>query len=489
MRSQRANNGCGVRGDLMKPIFYKLTGVVLAVTFAWVLRAYAGGSDLFARDAQDQLPQGEVIEKVTCNADPSQSYALFLPSGYTPGKKWPVLYAFDPGARGSVPVKLFREAAEKFGYIVVGSNNSRNGIDITAIVKTLWADTHERFSIDERRVYTTGFSGGARVASAVALSYRDAVAGAIVASGGPRPNFNPSSASQLVFFVTAGTEDFNFPEMQQLKRRLDALSIPNRLVIFAGGHEWPGAAVCGEAITWLEVQAMKSGTRTKDDALIDERLKSQTKTAQDYEASQKNYEAYLEYEALVMQFRGLRDVNEFAARAARLKASKDVKAAIKGELTEENDQAKLLEKLETLLRDATTNMETMAELKANLSDLAKQADDTRDVAERRVAHRVLQALRVQMYEEAFALRQRKEYASIPPKLELAAVISPKDPRVFYDLATAYARVGNKSRATTALGKAIERGFSDLARIEENEDFAILRNEAEYKKLIAGLKKS
>ena len=44
---------------------------------------------------------------------------------------------------------------------------------------------------------------------------------------------------------------------------------------------------------------MKSGTRTKDDALIDERLQVADKTAQDYEASQKSYEAYLEYEALV----------------------------------------------------------------------------------------------------------------------------------------------------------------------------------------------
>jgi hypothetical protein len=59
-----------------------------------------------------------------------------------------------------------------------------------------------------------------------------------------------------------------------------------------------------------------------------------------------------------------------------------------------------------------------------------------------VARRVLQALRVQAYEEASALRQRKEYASIPAKLELLALISPKDPHVFYDLAAAYARAGN-----------------------------------------------
>ena len=474
---------------MMNTVFSRLARVLLALALACAPPAYAGGSDRRAGETQDRLPQGEVIDKVVCKADAAQSYALFLPPGYTEDKKWPILYAFDPVARGTVPVKLFREAAAKFGYIVVGSNNSRNGIDISEVVKMLWADTHERFSIDERRVYTTGFSGGARVASAVALSYRDAVAGAIVASGGPGPNFNASTASQLVFFATAGTEDFNFPEMQQLKRRLDTLGVSNRLVVFEGGHDWPPLEVCGEAVAWLEIQAMKSGTRAKDEALIDERLQLQLKTARDYEPAQKSYEAYLEYEALATSFKGLRDVSEFATAAARLKSSKEVKAAIKAELAEEDDQANLLARTETLLRDAPANPETMAELKANLSDLAKKSDQSKSAAERRVARRVLQALRVQMYEEAFALRQRKEYAAIPAKLELAAVISPKDPRVFYDLATAYARVGNKGRATTALAKAVERGFTDLGRIEQNEDFAILRNEEGYKKIVAGLKKT
>jgi DNA-binding SARP family transcriptional activator len=131
--------------------------------------------------------------------------------------------------------------------------------------------------------------------------------------------------------------------------------------------------------------------------------------------------------------------------------------------------------------------EAMIGLNANLSDLAKKAESSKSVAEQRVARRVLQALTVRIYEEAFALKQIKSYASIPAKLELLTLIAPRDPRVFYELAVAYARVGNKSKATTALGRAIERGFSDVARIEQNEDFAILRDDAAYQKLLAGLK--
>ena len=75
----------------------------------------------------EQEPQGQIIEKVVCANNAAQSYALYLPSSYSPTGKWPILYAFDPGARGKIPLERFKEAAEKYGWIVVGSNNSRNG--------------------------------------------------------------------------------------------------------------------------------------------------------------------------------------------------------------------------------------------------------------------------------------------------------------------------------------------------------------------------
>ena len=42
----------------------------------------------------------------------------------------------------------------------------------------------------------------------------------------------------------------------------------NRLEIFAGGHTWPPGAVAMDALSWLELQAMKKGLRTRDDGWI-----------------------------------------------------------------------------------------------------------------------------------------------------------------------------------------------------------------------------
>jgi predicted Zn-dependent protease len=148
-------------------------------------------------------------------------------------------------------------------------------------------------------------------------------------------------------------------------------------------------------------------------------------------------------------------------------------------------------KFQTLIRqlqDLSTYPQTIAELRLAIADLAKQAEEKQDPSRHQVARRVLQLLLVQTYEEANALYQLKNYALIPGKLEVAAELKPKNAQVFYDLAVAYARIGNKTRAMAALSRSIENGFADLAEIEQNQNFATLRNEAAYERLVAELKK-
>src|SRR5439155_14198030 len=119
----------------------------------------------------DDLPRGQVIESVKCADDPSQSYALYLPSRYSPDRAWSAILAFDPGGRGKAPVERFHAAAEMYGYIVAGSNNSRNGSwqASSDAIQAMSSDVAARFHIDEKRIYTAGLWGGARVARQVAL--------------------------------------------------------------------------------------------------------------------------------------------------------------------------------------------------------------------------------------------------------------------------------------------------------------------------------
>src|SRR5579871_430974 len=134
----------------------------------------------------DDVPRGQIIDSLKCLADASQSYALYLPSNYSPDRKWNVILAFDPGGRGRRGVERYQAGAEKYGYILAGSNNSRNGpweISLEA-AKAMMTDVAARFPIHPDRVYTAGMSGGARVAMEVALSTKSSIAGVMASSAG-----------------------------------------------------------------------------------------------------------------------------------------------------------------------------------------------------------------------------------------------------------------------------------------------------------------
>jgi len=190
-------------------------------------------------------------------------------------------------------------------------------------------------------------------------------------------------------FGTAGTEDFNYLEMRMLDR---ALTTPHRVVVFEGGHTLPPDAVALDAIEWLELQAMKSGRRTRDDALID-RLFDRRQRAIAASATPAGTVHLLK--ALADDFGGLRDVSAAAARASELSKQQDVKRALARERDDDDAEARQLEdvlRLETDLRDEARRPESLGRLRDALSRCARQAGAAADSPERRRARRVLRTI-------------------------------------------------------------------------------------------------
>jgi predicted esterase len=331
------------------------------------------------------LPTGVVIAEVTCEADPSQSYALYLPHAYTPARSWPVIFAFDPGGRGRNPVDRYQAAAEQYGFIVAGSHNSRNGSPDTArAVTAITTDVASRFQIDPKRVYTAGMSGGARVALRVGLG-SPGIAGVIASSAG-YPDATPRKTLSFPLFATAGTEDFNHLEMRLLDR---ALTSPHRLVIFEGGHVWLSSDLATEAVEWMELQAMKAGIKARDDEEIQRIF---TKRAAGLAAGTVDKATYLALQALVDDFDGLRDVSAFAARAAALGKDKSVRAALKKDADADDREARMLDdvrSLESQLTSDDTRSRALLDLRQQWRLLAEKAKMPEDTAERRLARRVL----------------------------------------------------------------------------------------------------
>src|SRR5271170_4410681 len=277
-----------------------------------------------SRTAED-LQTGAVLSTVVCAAHVEQSYALYLPSYYTRERRWPVVYVFDPLARGNVPVELMKDAAERYGYIVAASNNSQNGPWKPQIeaAQAMSEDTQARLMIDTRRVYFAGLSGGARFAAELAQRCQCA-AGVLLNSAGFTPAAPAGPDGSFSVFATAGTADFNLGEVVDMDGKLGALHYFHAFREFDGPHEWAPASVMDEGFAWFRLMAMKSGREKIDAAFVSEQISAAQTRAKSLELAGDIYGGWKEYRQAAETFDGLGDVAPFRERAASLEKEKAV---------------------------------------------------------------------------------------------------------------------------------------------------------------------
>jgi len=230
------------------------------VKFLWVLLMVTAGLDA-------QPEPGIVHDTVRCMHDPGETYALYLPSGYTDSVRWPVVYIFEPGARGAMAVDTFREAGERFGTIMLCSNNASNrSLESSQnAAAAMFRDASERFSIDTGRVFVSGFSGGSRVAVNLAIG-NPGIKGVIACGAGLL--HNPEAADRLpgtfFYYGIVGRRDMNLSEMIQTGELLKASGLKYHIQYTDIRHVWPHADEITAALAWLLCQSDPADVRARE---------------------------------------------------------------------------------------------------------------------------------------------------------------------------------------------------------------------------------
>jgi predicted esterase len=444
----------------------------------------------------ERFPPGRIVPAVACEGEPRQTYALYLPTSFSETRTWPVLYLYDPRKRGAVAVERFRDAAERYGWILAGSNNTMSdgpAAPNVVAMKAVWLDTHRRFRIDPRRIYAGGFSGAARAAVLLALETRGDVAGVIACGGGFPDESAPVKGMPFAFFGTVGNVDFNYGEMRRLDRTLAALGAAHRLAVFEGPHSWCPAPVCADGIEWLELQAIKTGRRAKDSALIQGLLRSRLERVAAAEAAGNRIEAFRRSSDVAEDFRGLADTKGAEGVAARLGQLDDVRREIAAEERGEEAERKSAERLWKDL-NAALGSDPPLPLKAianqlQIARLRKEAGAGRPEPARLSAARVLEQIFVQT---AFYLprdfAKKHDFLRAELATGIAAELKPdRAGAVFYDLACFRALAGDRKGALASLRHAVEKGFRDVTAMEADPDLALLREEKGYRAIVTELR--
>jgi dienelactone hydrolase len=485
---------------------YAATGTLLcaAALTGWGQQAPKPGDDF-----DTQAARGTVVGRVTCRDDPSQSYALYLPSEYSPERAWPIMFAFDPLGRGKTAVEIYKDAAEKYGYIVVGSNNSRNGPSARQLeaAQAVWLDTHRRFTIDKNRVYTTGLSGGARVATAFALyCYTCHVAG-VIAQGAAYPTMDgskPPPNVQFVYYAIVGDADLNYPEIVALRRKKTDSGEPSKTKIYPGPHQWAPPQIVEEGMAWLELKAMQAGTKKVDPPFVDKMFDKTQTEATEAERRGDALGQYYALRSLTEDFKGLEDVTAFAGKLAEVKASKALKVQEHDQQREIQEQAQLTATVAGELAQFggasvrapagpgqfgaagdTAESSGGQHIVSVMSDYRRRANSTS--RDHLIYARAFSQLLVQGMEAGQdALRENHVSLAIA-YFELMSEANPDQAWPLLALAKARVRAGDKKAAVKALEQAVHHGLKSAQTLTEDPELEPLASDPEFQRIVATLK--
>jgi len=110
-----------------------------------------------------------------------EKFRLFVPKSYAHADQWGLFVYVNPGDGAELPGG-YEAVLEKHKLIAVAAyktGNERNGVDRFRLAIDARFNLVQRFNIDPARVYASGFSGGGRIASMLAVAYADLFPGGI----------------------------------------------------------------------------------------------------------------------------------------------------------------------------------------------------------------------------------------------------------------------------------------------------------------------
>ena len=192
--------------------------------------------------------------------DESIGWEVYVPATYDPKKPAGVLVYISPTDSGKLP-NAWKELIDKYNLIWVAANKSGNKIGshrrLTYAVMAL-AVVDKRYNTDRNRIYLSGFSGGGRIASHLAIQYPSLFKGAIYNCGANRWDKNAQIALDQIkqnryVFVT-GSNDFNLDDTKRVFRSYRKAGIEqSKLMVIAGmGHSNPNKNNYEKAIKYLD---------------------------------------------------------------------------------------------------------------------------------------------------------------------------------------------------------------------------------------------
>jgi hypothetical protein len=411
---------------------------------------------------------GKVIEKVTCLSDTAESYALYIPAK---GNKTalPVVYFFDPHGSGSLPLHKYKASADSLGFIFIGSNTSKNGNDFQYsedLWRIMYEDSRKRLNIDPQRIYTAGFSGGAKVAGYVALNHPE-IKG-VLATGAGLPDGAPAGNYAFSFTAMAGEGDMNMTELVAINNAFNNTTTRHRIMLYPAKHEWAPAAIMHKALTGLQFDAMFNKLIPVDEKLINSYLSNSKSQVETFRKEGNEIKAFDQCVLTTSVLNNItNDTYWFMKKATDISASQEYKQQLltQQRLLQTEQETKTLYMRQFEQGDFNYWVKTIGDLNKTLN-----AERQTQNAEYAMHQRLLAYLSLAFYSISNQQIRSNRNDVAQHFVNLYKLADPTNSEAWYFSALLHARSNQKEAAEADLIKAKSCGFDDIDRIQQQPEF-------------------
>lgn len=402
----------------------------------------------------------------TFTADAAQPYIYYIPAGKDKDAL-PVVYLFDPHGDGSFPINKYKPLADAFGFILVGSNLSKNGNDWNTtehIWQQLYTETKAKLKIDAKRLYTCGFSGGAKVASFIAIHHPE-IKGVIAGGAGLPDNEQPASYP-FSFTAIAGEGDMNLTELVAINEALSHTRTRHRILFFDGKHEWAPPATMDQAFAGLQLDAMRDKLIPTSSTFINTYLTKSKARITICTKTNNLIKAGEEYDYTIAVLDGLINLNELKQQQTQLTNSPKYQQQKQAAQT-------LLAKEQQIKSSYMPHFQQtdMNYWSATISELKGRAAIKNN--EKAMYQRLLAFLSLAFYSFSNRMIMANDNAAARHFVELYKMADPTNSEAWYFSAIIDMREGHAPTAETDLKKAIYNGFRDMQRMDQQPEFKTL----------------
>lgn len=416
------------------------------------------------KNTSDTFETGRIINPVSCLSDKNISYALYIPIK-NDKQNLAVVYFFDPHGDGSLPLEKYKSLADSYHFILIGSNDSKNGNDwndAENIWKVLNADVQKRIPFSPDRIYTAGFSGGAKVATLLALQHPE-IKG-VIADGAALPEIARAGNVGFTFTGIAGNGDMNQSDLISVNNILAKTTTKHRLILFKGKHEWAPETIMNTAFAGFKFDAMRQHLINIDTIFIDDFVRKSENFIQQNLKENNFLEANQVCSLSIKLLDSLtKKVNWFQQKQDAILEDPVFKKQL---IAAQNILAK-----EENIKSGYQNHFAVADTdywKQTISEVHEKAKLSN--AESEMYQRLEAYLSLAFYSISNQLISQQENSQASYFIKLYKDVDPTNSEAWYFSAILNARNKNANATKNDLLRAVSLGFNDKKRLEAQPEF-------------------